>query len=451
MTAPGSSTSDPSSSFDWRARHAEKLASASDAVRLVSSGQRVFAGMFTSTAPVLCKALFDRYDELRDVTIVHYIAPFTWATPETRGSFRLRTVFASAADREALRQGRADYVPSANFRQSWIKETMGEIDVMLVKTSPPDRNGYMSFGSTVWISRTVADLSKHIICEVDERLIRTFGENYLHISEVDYLCETEGAAAGLVAVPARSEETVNAAEVICTLIAAELIHDGDTLQLGLGDVTTAMALYLDDKHDLGIQTELIPGGVVDLVKRGIVTGRKKQVAPGKVVGSAFAALPDEELQYAHMNPTFELWDFCHTDDLPTLVREQDFVAINNALQIDLGGQVTAETLNGDIYSGPGGQTTFAVAASVCEGGRSIIAVPSSSMVDGTRHSRILPVLPPGSVVTTPRSFVDYVVTEYGIATLRGKTLRQRADELIAVAHPDFRADLAKDARRKLGE
>jgi 4-hydroxybutyrate CoA-transferase len=436
--------------FDWRARHADKLVPPSEAVRLVASGQRVFAGMFTSTAPALCRALFDRHNELRDVTVFHYIAPFVWATPQTRESFRLRTVFASAADREALRRGWADYVPVANFRQSWIKETMGELDMMMVKTSPPDSNGYMSFGSAVWISRTVADISKHIICEVDERLIRTFGENYLHVSQVDYLCETDSNAAPDVAPPARSEETANATEVICTLIAAELIHDGDTLQMGLGDVTTAMALYLDDKHDLGIQTELIPGGVVDLVRRGIVTGRRKHVAPGKVVGSAFAALPEEELRYAHLNPTFELWDFCHTDDLPTLVHERSFVAINNALQIDLSGQVTAETLNGQIYSGPGGQTTFAVAASVCEGGRSIIAVPSSSVVQGVRHSRILPVLPPGSVVTTPRSFVDYVVTEYGIATLRGKTLRERADELTAVAHPDFRGELGKEARRQLG-
>ena len=149
---------------------------------------------------------------------------------------------------------------------------------------------------------------------------------------------------------------VDAAEVICTLVASELIRDGDTLQIGLGDVTSAMAMYLDDKHDLGIQTELIPGGVVDLVEKGVVNGRRKQIAPGKVVGSAFAALPHEELAAADMNPKYELWDFCHTDDLRVLVREENFVAINNALQIDLTGQITAETLNGRVYSGPGGQT-----------------------------------------------------------------------------------------------
>lgn len=435
--------------MDWRTRYADKLTTPAEAVRLVKSHDHVYAGMFNSTAPSLCAALMARKDELRDVTVFHYIAPFSWATPEAAEAFRLVTVFASAADRYQLREGRGDYLPVANFRQSWVKEAMGGIDVMLVKTSPPDENGFMSFGHHVWLSRTVAELSKHIICEIDESLIRTYGENFLHVSRADYLCERKPAddAAAAVSIPPRGSEGIAAAEVICTLIATELVRDGDTVQMGLGDVTTAMALYLGDKHDLGIQTELIPGGVIDLVEQGVVTGRYKEVAPGKVVGSAFAALPQEELARAHMNPLFELWDFCHTDDLPSLVRETNFVAINNALQIDLTGQVTSETLNGEIYSGPGGQTTFAVAASVCEGGRSIIAVPSSSLVGDERCSRIVATLPPGSVVTTPRTFVDYVVTEYGIATLRGKTIRQRAEELIAVAHPDMRAGLRQEAAR----
>ena len=281
---------------------------------------------------------------------------------------------------------------------------------------------------------------------MDERLIRTYGENYIHISDVAHLVEHKTADDRDPPIPPRSDEVVAAAEVICTLIASELIHDGDTLQIGLGDVSAAMALYLEDKHDLGIQTELIPGGVAPLVEQGVVTGKHKQIAPGKVVGSAFATpLPPEELAYINENPKFELWDFTHTDDLRTLVREENFVAINNALQIDITGQVTAETLNGQVYSGPGGQTVFAVAAASSEGGSSIIAVPSSSTVDGERHSRIVPVFPEGTMTTVPRTFVDYVVTEYGIATLRGKTVRQRAEELISVAHPDFRAELRADA------
>ncbi len=185
---------------------------------------------------------------------------------------------------------------------------------------------------------------------------------------------------------------------------------------------------------------------MDLIEAGVVTGKYKQVAPGKAVASAFAAAPPEELAKAHLNPKVELWDFCHSDDLRVLVQEENFVAINNAMQIDLTGQVTAESLNSKIFSGPGGQTVFAIAASYCEGGRSIIACPSNSLVGGESRSRIVGGFQPATMVTVPRTFVDYVVTEQGIATLRGKTIRQRADELISVAHPDFRAELRKEAQ-----
>ncbi len=428
--------------MDWRTKHADKLKPAADAVKLIESGNAVVLGMFGSTPEGLAKALYARHPELSDVTIYHYVSPFLWATPETAGHFRLVTSFATPADRNQVHAGTADYQPVGNFRESYVKEIL-KPDVALVKTSPPDEHGYMSFGPSLWLNRTICDVAARIICEVDERYIRTYGENYVHISEVAALVEHLPSDDRESPIAPRSDETTMAAEVICTLVASELIRDGDTLQIGLGDVTSAMAMYLDDKHDLGIQTELIPGGVVDLVNKGVVNGRRKQIAPGKVVGAAFAALPAEELAGAHMNPNFELWDFCHTDDLRVLVREENFVAINNALQIDLTGQITAETLNGRIFSGPGGQTVFAIAASWCEGGRSVIAVPSSSLVGDVRQSRIVADLPLGSVVTVPRTYVDYVVTEHGIASLRGKTTRQRTEELIAVAHPDFRAELRK--------
>jgi 4-hydroxybutyrate CoA-transferase len=323
-----------------------------------------------------------------------------------------------------------------------------DMDIAMVKTSPPDENGYMSFGGSLWINRTACNAAKQIICEVDERLIRTYGENFVHISEVAAHVEHQTADDREPPIPLRTDEVVAAAEVICTLVATELINDGDTLQIGIGDVTAAMALYLGEKHDLGIQTELIPGGVIELVEQGVITGKKKQIAPGKVIGSAFAALSPAEMQKAHMHPKFELWDFCHTDDLRTLVREENFVAINNALQIALTGQVTAETLNGQVYSGPGGQTVFATAACSVEGGRSVIAVPSSSSVGEERHSRIVPELPLGTAVTVPRTYVDYVVTEHGIAHLSGKTVRERAAEMIAVSHPDFRGELKEHAKKR---
>ncbi|MDZ7727855.1 MAG: acetyl-CoA hydrolase/transferase C-terminal domain-containing protein [Dehalococcoidia bacterium] len=207
----------------------------------------------------------------------------------------------------------------------------------------------------LWANRTIFEISKRVICEVDERLIRTHGENWIHINDVEALVEHDQADDLAPAIPPRSQEVIDATEVVGTLLASELIRDGDTLQIGIGDVTSALAMYLGEKRDLGIQTELIPGGIVDLVEQGVITGRHKQVAPGKVVGSAFAVLPPEEAQRVHMNPTYELWDFCNTDDLRTLVREENFVAINNALQVDLTGQVTAETLGGQVFSGPVGR------------------------------------------------------------------------------------------------
>jgi 4-hydroxybutyrate CoA-transferase len=433
--------------MDWRGRYQDKLVPLQVAASRIQSGQRAWFGMFTSNPESLSKAVFARRGELRDVEIHHYVSPFLWSTPETAPSFRLVTAFTTPADRQQVHGGLADYLPLGNFRQTWMQEALGDgFDYCFIKTSPPDENGYMSLGGALWANRTVMDISRNIICEVDERLIRTFGENWVHISEVDCIVEHDVADDMQPPITPRTQEVIDATEVIGTLLASELINDGDTLQIGFGDVTSALALYLGEKKELGIQTELIPGGVADLVERGVVTGSQKQIAPGKVVGSAFAVLPPEEATKVHMNPRFELWDFCHTDDLRLLVQEHNFVAINNALQVDITGQVTAETLGGKVYSGPGGQTVFAVAASYSEGGRSIIALPSSSTVGDVRQSRIVPELTPGTMVTIPRTFVDYVVTEQGIATLRGKTVRQRIDELTSVAHPDCRAEVRERAR-----
>lgn len=435
--------------MDWRNRYADRLVSPGEAAALVQSGQRVWVGMFTSTPETFATALLARQGELRGVELHHYVSPFLWCTPETMEAFHVVTAFTTPADRTQVHTGMADYLPLGNFRQSWVKEVLGHFDVAVVKTSPPDENGYLSLGTALWANRSVLDIAQKIVCEVDERLIRTYGENYVHMSEVAALVEHDTADDREPAINPRTDEVVAATEVVGTLVASELINDRDTLQIGIGDVTAALAVYLGDKHDLGIQTELIPGGMVDLVEREVVTGKYKEIAPGKVVGSAFAVLPPEEASRVHLNPRFELWDFCHTDDLRLLVQQKNFVAVNNALQIDLTGQVTAETLNGRTYSGPGRQTVFAVAASYCEGGRSIIALPSSSTVNGGRQTRIVASLPRGTMVTVPRTYVDYVVTEQGIATLKGKTVRQRCEEMIAIAHPDCRADLRREAEKLL--
>ena len=433
--------------MNWKSKHADKLMSPEEAAGIVKNDQKVWVGMFTSTPETLSNALLARAGELHGVELHAYVAPFVWATPETAEAFNVVTAFTTPADRQQVHAGAAEYLPAGNFQETAVKQTMGDFDVAMIKTSPPDENGWMSFGAALWLNRSVADISTQIICEVDESAIRTYGENYLHISEVTAMIEHQPGDDRESIIPPRSDEVIAQTEVIGTMLASELINDGDTLQIGIGDVTAALAVYLGDKHDLGIQTELMPGGIMDLMETGVVTGKYKQVAPGKAVASAFAMAPPEELAKAHMNPKLELWDFSHTDDMRILVHEENFVAINNAMQVDLTGQVTAETLNGKVYSGPGGQTIFAISASYSEGGRSIIAAPSNSIVGGESKSRIVGAFEPGTMITVPRTFVDYVVTEQGIASLRGKTVRQRTEELISVAHPDFRAELRKEAQR----
>jgi 4-hydroxybutyrate CoA-transferase len=294
----------------------------------------------------------------------------------------------------------------------------------------------------------LVNLAKQLVGEVHPEFIRTGGQNSVHISKFARVAEAAGPPPPLP-IPPRSEETTYAAEVICTLTAADLIHDRDTLQIGIGDVSAAMALYLTDKHDLGIHTELLPGGIADLVKQGVVTGRYKEVHPGKVVASVAAQLTPEELAFIDGNPTFELYEFGHTDDMRVLLQFENFVAINNALLVDLTGNVCAETWGPRVFSGPGGQPTFSYAASVVSG-RSIIVLPSSQLLGDDRQTRVVPMLPEGSTITSHRAFVDYVVTEQGIAHLSGRSLRERCGELISVAHPDFRAELRRQAQALYG-
>ena len=324
-------------------------------------------------------------------------------------------------------------------------------DVFLVPVSPPNKHGYCSFGSGVWLSRTVAAKAGRVIAEVHDDFIRTGGENFIHVDEIDLMVESQAVVGG-PPLPPPSEEDVAAVEVICTLVAAELVNDGDTLQMGVGTVSASLAPFLDFRNDLGIQTELVTGGVVDLVERGIVTGARKTLHPHKVVGSACVVMPPEEIAKIHENPYFELYDFGYTDDLRQLIQQENFVAVNNALSVDLTGQVSAEALDHRPYTGVGGQTVFMLAGAYSKGGKSISVLPSSAVPTGSseRFSRIVPTLGAGAAVTVPRTYIDYVVTEFGIAELRGKTLKERAGALVEVAHPDFREELRSEAKRLYG-
>ena len=435
----------------WQDLCGNKLVDARSAVATIGSGQVVHIAPYSTTPLTLCLALKAHITEqgLRDLRVDHPAAAISWTDPELADALRLKDNYATPPNRAQCHAGGMDYLPVGIWKSWEIPPGFDQNpDVFLVPVSPPDANGYCSFGSGVWLSRTVAKHAKRVIAEVHPEFIRTFGENFIHVDEIDLFVESQPQPAG-PGQPPTSDEDIAAVEAICTQVAVELVNDGDTLQMGVGTVSASLAPFLDFRNDLGIQTELITGGVVDLVEKGVVTGARKSLHPGKVVGSACVVMPDDELARIHNNPYFELYDFGHTDDLRRLVQQDHFVAVNNALQVDLTGQLSAEALDHRPYTGVGGQTVFMLAGAYSAGGKSISVLPSSALPTGAteRLSRIVPTLGAGAAVTVPRTYVDYVVTEFGIAELKGKTLTERARAMIEIAHPDFRDALKDEARR----
>lgn len=435
----------------WQDKCADKLVSVEQAIGTISSGDVVHVAPYSTTPVTLCNAMKERARQgsLTDVRIDHPAAAVSWTDPDLRDALRLKDNYATPPNRAACHAGHMDYLPIGIWKSWEIPAGFDpNPDVFLVPVSPPNEQGFCSFGSGVWLSKTASRKAKRVIAEVHPEFIRTYGENFIHVDEIDLFVIPEEQPAG-EPLPPTSDEDVAAVEAICTQVAVELINDGDTLQMGVGTVSASLGMFLDFRNDLGVQTELITGGIVDLVERGIVNGSRKTLHPNRVVGSACVVMPQEELDRIHENPYFELYDFGHTDDLRRLIQQENFVAVNNALVIDLTGQVSAEALDHRPYTGVGGQTVFMLAGAYSKGGKSVSVLPSSAIPSGTtqRLSRIVPTLGAGAAVTVPRTYVDYVVTEHGIAELRGKTLAQRAHALVDIAHPDFREELLSEARR----
>jgi len=433
--------------MDWRSRVGDKLTTPAEAVQAISSGDRVGVAPFTCTPFTLCGALHARGGELENVRIDHAAGLFAWLRPEEENGFTVRDNYATPLNREMVHLGKVDYLPIGRWRADEIAPGFDQpLDSFMVPLSPPDSHGYCSFGPGVWMSKRLAQSAKMVIAEVQENFIRTGGDNFIHVSEIDRFCEAIQPT-GNLPIPPRTEEETLVVEVACTLVASELVQDGDTVQMGVGTVSAALGLYLGDKHDLGVQTELITGGIAHLVRDGVVTGKYKTLHREKVVGSALVALDEEEMRLIDGNPVFELYDFGYTDDVRLLMQQDNLVAVNNALLVDLTGQVASESIGYKVWTGVGGQTAFMIAAQYSRGGRSITVLPSSHVIEGERVTRIVPLLPEGTLVTVPRTLVDYVVTEHGIASLRGKTVRERIGELVGVAHPDFRSELKSEAKR----
>lgn len=425
----------------WSNEFAQKVTTAERAVEAVRSGQRIWVGEGCSTPEPLLRALLCRAPELHNVEIVHMLTlgSADYTRPEYEGHFRHSGLFLGGNVREAVCAGRADYTPinlSEIERLFWSRQM--PLDVAFIQTSPPDEYGYLSLGTGVDCTLSAAQCAHLVIAEVNTNMPRTLGDTFLHVSKVSAIVETSRPLLELAPLPPSDVQNRIARHV------ASLIPDGATLQVGIGGLPNAILESLYDRKDLGIHSEMCTDGLVPLIEAGVITGERKTLHRGKVV-AGFVLGSRRLFDFVHNNPIFEFHPTQYTNDPYVIAQNDRMIAINSAIQVDLTGQVCADSIGTKPYSGFGGQLDFVRGAGRSNGGKPIIALPATAK-NGT-VSRIAPVLDPGAGVVTGRADVHYVVTEYGVAQLWGKNLRQRAEALIAIADPKFRDELHDFAAR----
>jgi 4-hydroxybutyrate CoA-transferase len=421
---------------DWKSLYAEKRVAAARALQEVKPGNIVVLGHAAGEPRTLTQELLRQADRLKDVMVVHMVPlyPCEYTKPEYRGKIRHNALFAGAGSRDGIACGDADYTPCffseipRLFRDKYLP-----VDVALIQVSPPDEHGWMSFGVSVDYTMQAAASARVTIAEVNKRYPRTHG-SWIHVSDVDLIVEAD------YALPEIPRPKLTDVERKIGENVASLVEDRSTLQLGIGALPDAVINYLTTKKDLGIHTEMFSDSVVDLVEQGVITNRYNNVNPGKLTAS-FLMGTQRLYSFVHDNPGVDMRPIDWTNSVTVAGRVQNLVSINSALEVDLYGQVCADTIGPKQFSGVGGQVDFVRAASAAPGGKSILAF--SSTAKGGTMSRISHRLTTGACVTTSRNEVHYIVTEYGIAELRGKTVRQRAEALIKIAHPDFRDTLRK--------
>ncbi len=420
-----------------------KVVSAQEAVKVIQSRQRVYLGGGAAVPHRLVDALVARASELSDVEIVHVLtfgdAPYV--APEYANSFRHRALFIGANTRTAIQAGRADFVPlflseiPRQFRNGSLP-----LDVALIQVSPPDEHGFCSFGAEVGCTKPAAQSARLVVAEVNRRMPRVLGDSFIHMSKLDYIVEVD------YPLPEAPQGGASEAHRKIGKNIAELIPDGATLQLGIGSIPDAVLAEVRDKHDLGVHTELFSDGVIDLVERGVITNDRKTLHPGKII-SGFLFGSQRLYDFAQDNAIIELHPSDYVNDPFIIAPNENMIAINGAIEVDSTGQVCADSIGPVIYSGIGGQLDFVRGAARSKGGKPIIALPATAETKRGSVSRIVTQLKPGAGVVTSRGDVHYVVTDYGVAYLHGKSIRERVCALIAIAAPEFREELEAYARK----
>lgn len=409
---------------------------------LIKSGCRLFVGGNASVPYVLVQHLIDNSAGLSDIELVHMLAlgDTRWVREEYKNLFKANTFFIGGkAMRQAVDQGRADYTPVfLSEISSLFSDGTLSLDAALVNVSPPDEFGYCSLGASVDIAMSAVRQSKYVIAQINSQVPRTAGHSYIHVSEITACIEANDPLVEVMPPPIDS-----VAERIGQYVSM-LVDDGATLQFGIGKIPSATLKYLCNHKDLGIHSEMLTDSIIELLASGAVTNKKKTFHPGKVVTS-FAIGTRKLYDLVDGNPHIEFYPSSYVNKPTNVAKNDNMIAINSALEVDLTGQVVSDSLGYDFYSGIGGQVDFVTGASISKGGKPIIALPSTAKNETI--SRITSRIAEGAGVVTSRGNVQYVVTEYGIASLKGKSIRERALELIRVAHPKFRASLLEEVRK----
>ena len=429
--------------MSWEEIYRSRLTTAEEAVTHIRSGDRVVLGHAAGEPTCLTDAMVRNAAAYRDVEIDHMLVlgSCAYCRPEYAENFRHNALFVSPPAREAVEHGRADFTPTFFYRAPRLFETTLPVDVALVQVTPPDENGVCSLGISVDYTLAAVKNAKLVIAQVNDQMPRTCGGSSVRVEDIDLF--VEHSAPILELAPPKIGPVEEAIGNYC----ASLINDGDTLQLGIGAIPDAVLSFLRHKKDLGIHSEMFSDGVVDLMERGVINNSRKTLHQGVSVAN-FLMGTKRLYDFIDNNPQVEVYPVEHVNDPVVIAQNDNMVCINSCVQVDLMGQVASESIGLKQISGVGGQVDFVCGAAMSKNGRSIMAMPST--VKG-KASKIVPVLDEGSAVTTSRNDVDYVVTEYGIAHLTGKTLHQRAQALIAIAHPDFREALRAEYERRFNE
>jgi acyl-CoA hydrolase len=428
--------------MSWFDDYKGKKCSIDEAVSVVKSNDRIYVSGNAATPFGLMDALEKRKDELHNVELAHVLlfGDEPLSKPGMEGHFRHNSLFVGPADRAAVNAGKADYIPVFLYEiPSFFYTGLLPIDVAFMHLSPPDEHGFMSYGVECLASKGAAESAKIVVAQVNEKMPRALGDSFIHASRVSKIVEISKDLPELQPIPFTDVEKKIGANV------ASLVEDGSTVQLGIGGIPNAALKAMFDRRDLGVHTEMVSDSIIEAIEAGVVTGSKKTLHTGKIIATFYLGTK-KIYEFIDNNPVFETHPCNYTNHPYIIGQNEKMVAINSAIEVDLTGQVCSDSIGTRIYSGFGGQLDFIRGAAQSKGGKPIIALPSTAK--GGKLSKIVSTLQVGAGVVTTRADVHYIVTEHGVVNLHGKNLRQRAEALISIAHPDFRNALEEEAKER---